>query len=103
MCFAEERALQEWAMRLRKGSDRPGGLRQNLETTIEPMVRCALRSGIGQPVVVQWVRQHLPLFAPEPERRSDPMRYARPMTRMLCDRLMTWLDPLPARETVLGA
>ena len=97
-----ERPLVEWARRLQKSTPEPQALLRSMETYLLPLVRCALRSGTGQPVLVDWVKNQLPLFAPEAGPRSDTSGYAAPMARVLCERILERLDPRPQRETVLG-
>jgi hypothetical protein len=69
--------------------------REVLEASLLPLIRCALRSGLGNPSLVRWVRRQAP-------GQTDPARAAPPLARILCDRLMERIDPLPARETVVG-
>jgi hypothetical protein len=89
---------------LTKGmSDTDGrDLRQHLEAALVPMIRCALRSGLGQPELVRWVQRHRP--ANELGRLD---REARCMARMLSGSLLEQLEqPQPtsrwAAETVAG-
>jgi hypothetical protein len=100
----ERPPLLEWAQRLRNScpSSDPQGFRKALEATLLPMIRCALRNGTGQPPLVRWVQRQLPLPEQEAGARADPSRHAGPLARLLCERLMARLDPLPGRETVVG-
>jgi hypothetical protein len=98
-----ERPLVEWARRMQTTC--PGNqqvLRQKLEATLVPMIRCALRTGSGQPPLVHWVQHQLPLLGGNDEERGDPSRLAGPLARVLCDRLLARLDPMPGRDTVTG-
>ena|SRR5688572_8352970 len=97
-----ERPLVEWARRFQTScAGSPQHLREKMEALLVPMIRCALRTGLGQPPLVRWVHDQLPLM-PAGE-QADPVRLAAPLARRLCDRLMDRLDPLPQRETVLSA
>lgn len=71
--------------------------REVLESSLLPIIRVALRSGVGPEPVVRWVRSQVR------ERPDDPSRSARPLARALCEGLLARLDPLPGRETVVGA
>lgn len=96
-----ERSLVEWARRFQgSGPSDSQHLRQKLEATLVPMIHCALKTGLGQPTLVRWVRDQLPLMSPDQQR--DPVRVAGPLACQLAERLMARLDPLPQRETVLG-
>lgn len=81
------------------GSDRAG-----LEAALLPMIRVALRTGHGQPVLVRWVRRHLAEVAPGSEGGAAvDLDWAAPrMARLLCERLAehVWNT---GRETVLGS
>jgi hypothetical protein len=103
MSSTNDRYLVEWARRI-KASCPPGhnGFRQALEATLLPMIRCALRSGVGQPPLVNWVECHLHQFDPRGALSPDRTRYAQPMARVLSERLADRLDPLPGRETVVA-
>lgn len=97
-----ERPLVEWARRMQTTC--PGNqqrLREKMEATLVPMIRCALRTGTGQPPLVNWVQHQLPLLGSD-EDRGDPSRLATPLARVLCDRLLARLDPRPGRDTVVG-
>src|SRR4051794_26970852 len=96
-----ERSLTEWAKRFQgSGPSDPQHLRAKLEATLVPMIHCALKTGLGQPTLVRWVREQLPLMTPDQQR--DPARVAGPLAGQLAERLMARLDPMPQRETVLG-
>jgi len=96
-----ERSLAEWARRFRgDGLSDPQHLREKLEATLAPMIRCALKTGLGQPTLVRWVRDQLPLMSPA--QQGAPARVAGPLACRLAERLMARLDPLPYRETVPG-
>ena len=102
MSNTSERPLVEWAMRLQKNTPEPRMLLRSLEAHLLPLVRCALQSETGQPALVDWVKNQLPLFAPEAGPRCDTSRYAAPMARVLCERILERLSPQTRRETVLG-
>jgi len=96
-----ERSLVEWVKRFQgNGPSDPQHLREKLEATLVPMIRCALKTGLGQPTLVRWVRDQLPLM--NPDQQTDPARVAGPLACRLAERLMARLDPLPQRETVRG-
>lgn len=96
-----ERPLVEWARRFQTtchGS--PQHLREKMEATLLPMIRCALKSGLGQPTLVRWVRDHAgPQHAVG---ANDRLRLAAPLAAELCEHLMARLVPTAERETVLG-
>src|SRR5262245_6103883 len=97
-----ERPLVEWAKQVQTtcpGS--PQRLREKLEATLTPMIRCALRTGLGQPPLVDWIHQQLPLYGSGKE-AGDSSRLAAPLARVLSDRLIARLDPIHGRETVVG-
>jgi hypothetical protein len=90
-------ALRALASRLGVGKPgNPHSLRETLEASLVPMIRCALRSGAGLPPLVQWVRRHQPVV-------TDPVRTAPAMARQLCARLLEHLQPRHAAETVVSA
>jgi hypothetical protein len=74
--------------------------RELVEATLLPMIRCALRSGIGNPALVRWVRHQAPR---EADPRATPGATAHRLARVLFDRMLRASDPLASRETVLGA
>jgi hypothetical protein len=76
--------------------DNPQKLRESIEASLVPMIRCALRSGAGLPPLVQWVRRHQPAL-------PDPLRAAPAMARQLCARILEHLQPAHTAETVVGA
>jgi hypothetical protein len=93
-----DNALLELARQIRPGlPHHPDRFREALEDTLVPIIRCALRTGTGNPVVVRWVRERMP---PASLVAADLSRTARVMGRALCDQMLQRLDPLPCRETV---
>jgi hypothetical protein len=96
-----ERFLVEWAKRMQTSCSGTVHLREKLQATLEPMIRCAIRTGQGQPPLVQWVQHQLPQ-SPRDHDRADLSRLATPLAQDLCDRLLARLDPLPGRDTVVG-
>jgi hypothetical protein len=76
--------------------------REALESTLLPMVRCALRTGRGHPRLLRWVRQALPPGGP-----VDADRAAGPVARAVCRELLEQLRGDPGRpaalETLVGA
>jgi len=97
----ENNSLLDLARHVRRGlrENTPERFREALEASLLPMIRCALRSGIGHPHLVSWVRHQADS---NPQAPPDPVRAAPPMARALCERLLERLDPLPGRETVAG-
>jgi hypothetical protein len=91
-------SLFDLAQQIRGGSqDNPRQFRATLEASLVPVIRRALRTGTGHPSLLRWVRAQLATAA---ERSSDPSRAAAPMARLLCERLLARIDPLPGRETL---
>jgi hypothetical protein len=94
-----EDSLAALANHMRRNlSGPPGRWQEALEASLLPLIRCALRKGIGHPSVVHWVRRQA---EGNPTASADPARAAVPMARALCERLMQRLDPLSGRETVV--
>jgi hypothetical protein len=60
MDFSQD-SLRQLAARLRDGDllD-PDHFEHELARRLLPLIRCAIRSGAGQPRLVRWVRRHLP-------------------------------------------
>lgn len=97
-----ERPLVEWARKFQtQCAGNTQAMREKMEATLVPMIRCALRAGVGQPPLVRWVREQQERFTSTAD-RADPTRLALPLARELCGRLLDRLDPLPGRETVVG-
>ncbi len=72
---------------------------EDLQRTLAPMVRVALRRGAGLPAVVCWVRQTLERIAgPNPQL---PEAYAPQITRLLCAALRNSHRPEPCRPPAL--
>jgi hypothetical protein len=96
-----DKNLLNLAQHIRRGLPRDDaqGFRDALTINLLPMIRCALRSGVGHPHLVSWVRHQA---ANNPMAAPDPVRAAPPIARALAERLMERLDPLPGRETVAG-
>jgi len=97
-----ERPLVEWARRFQTTyqDSCPQHLREKMEATLLPMIRLALKTGLGQPPLVRWVRHHQAQLADDEQ--NDPVRLAVPLARELSEHLMARLVPLPNRETVVG-
>jgi hypothetical protein len=103
MASIDVRPFLDWARRLQKRcGGQPAAFRDHLQGLFEPMIRSILRTGLGQPVLIDWVQEHLPLFDARTGLSSDPTRCARSMAGVLSESLMAYLDPLPGRETVIG-
>jgi hypothetical protein len=73
----------------------PEALRAVLEASLLPLIRCALRAGVGRPALVRWVRHEAARYYAG----LAPAQAARPLARTLCDRLLG-LDPRSQRDTV---
>jgi hypothetical protein len=56
---------------------------RDLEETLAPMVRLALRKGVGVPEVVQWVQQTYAALT-EGSTLAPPEAYVPQITRLLC-------------------
>jgi hypothetical protein len=77
-------------------------VRERLEYYLRPMIHCALRTGVGQPSLVNWVEYQVASVDPAVRARTDGVQFAAGLARVLSERLVTRLDPLPGRETVIG-
>jgi hypothetical protein len=68
----------------------PQHQRQAVENTLRPMIRCAIRTGLGVPMLVRWVRKTLPELtrAQPPGEPVDPDRVTPSLARMLCTTLV---------------
>jgi hypothetical protein len=72
----------------------PEGLRREVETSLTPLIRCALERGVGAPALVSWVRRTLPTM-------QSGERTASALARQLCSSLVRQLGPTGGRrETV---
>ena len=73
-------------------------LREKVESSLVPLIRCVLQSGIGSPGLVQWVRRTLPAL-------DEAERTAPAIARRLCASLESQAvrerRPATDRETVL--
>jgi len=80
--------------------------RETLEASLLPLVRRALRTGAGQPQLVQWVRTTLPqvMDGQDRTRPVDPDQAAPPLARLLCATLLRQRPDRPAfaAETVVS-
>lgn len=81
--------------------------REEMEALFVPMIRVAMRTGRGQPMLVDWVARNLPAVAPSAGAgdKIDPAWAAPRMARLLCSQMLqkvqaerAWLGP---RETVV--
>src|SRR5258708_16872282 len=99
-----DQALGEWVERVRKSCP-PGTqhLRDKLEASLKLMIRCALRSGVGEPTFVRWVQQQLRLLGPEAACHPDRFSHVAPLARVLSERLLARVDPLPGPETLVAS
>jgi hypothetical protein len=82
-------------------------LRQKLEACLVPMIRCALRSGLGQPELVRWVQSQRQENRAGADLTGGLDHDARCMARLLSSSLLQQLRersrPSPwAAETVVG-
>jgi hypothetical protein len=101
MTLTCEQAVHSLADRVRCPEGPADRRRQTLEDTLVPMVRCVLRTGRGNPRLVQWVRRTLPAGPVDPEQAAGPV------ARLLCHALLQEMRARPdgaaaARETVAG-
>jgi hypothetical protein len=80
----------------------PQRFREKLEASLVPLIRCALRTGLGAPPLVRWVYNHLPTARSGDVLRNDPDATAPIMARQLSAALMRRLRPRHALETVVG-
>jgi hypothetical protein len=101
--FASEQAVHALADRVECPAGTAPERRAALEATLVPMVRCVLRTGRGNPRLVNWVRQALPaVLGPRPAGEPvDPDQAAGPVARVLCNALLRHMRPA-ALETVVG-
>ena len=79
-----------------------------MEAMLLAMIRVALRTGLGRPAVVRWVKNTLPTMAGEsrPGEKTD-LEWAAPcMARLLCSRMLQHVRAEPVRreacETIVG-
>ncbi len=70
-------------------------LQSRLQGGLAPVVRLALRRGVGFPGLVRWVHQTCAELSCD--RNIPPERYASEITRRLCSALVQELPPAPAR------
>jgi hypothetical protein len=94
-----ENLLHNLAERWRLGGpDARPRLEAELERTLVPMVRCALRGGVGLSPLVGWVRRQAESL-PQGEERSAPR-----LARLLCGELLRRASPnaAGALETLVG-
>lgn len=103
MDFSED-SLRQLAARLRDGDfSAADHFEHELAERLVPLIRCAIRSGAGQPKLVNWVRRHLPP-------QGDPgaaLGAAPGMARLLSARLVQQLQARapsqrPTFDTVCG-
>jgi hypothetical protein len=95
--------LPALAERLRRGDPDARRDLHDVEACVELLIRTALRSGAGLPLVVNWVRAHLP----EVPDGDAPETAAPLLAQEFCDDLLSRCRPRPAlcpsaRETVRG-
>lgn len=99
-------ALQAFADRMRCGDAPPHRVREKLEASLVPIVRRVLRTGAGQPQLVQWVRKTLPQVeaGQDHTRPLDPEQAAPPLARLLCATLLRRPPARPAlaTDTIVG-
>ncbi len=82
--------------------------RVTLEADLVPMIRCAMRTGRGQPAIVAWVKRNLPALAPSSTggQPVDPEWAAPRMARLMCAQMLRTVrdeqDRAATRETIVG-
>jgi hypothetical protein len=99
----EQKDFYELAQKLKRLLlDRWSDLREGLEATLLPMVRCAIRTGLGQPVVVNWVKHQLGSGRTDRPLHPDQLVEAVPLARKLSEIMLPFIDPVSGRETIVG-
>lgn len=63
-------------------------LRNDVESSLRPMIRCALRSGVGHPNLVEWVRSSLPGCDSPELRAAVPEGFVPHLAHNLCTHLL---------------
>lgn|SRR5579859_1861177 len=82
--------------------------RATVEADLVPMIRCAMRTGRGQPSIVAWVKRNLPALAPSSTdgQPVDPDWAAPRMARLMCAQMLRTVqaeqDRASTRETIVG-
>jgi hypothetical protein len=82
--------------------------REEMEALFVPMIRVAMRTGRGQPVLVEWVTRNLPAVAASRHRdeKIDPEWAAPRMAQLLCSQMLQKVQAerpwVGSRETVVG-
>ena len=82
--------------------------RATLEADLVPMIRCAMRTGRGQPAIVDWVKRNLPTFVASGASGQpvDPEWAAPRMARLMCAQMLRNVraeqDRTATRETIVG-
>lgn len=107
---SHEEALDILARQLHCPEDLPAEERQaEMERTLLPLVRCALRSGRGVPRLVRWVRQNRPFAAADAGAAQGLSldRVASALSHKLCLLLVEQIEDrlglaASTRETVVG-
>lgn len=70
-------------------------LQEEVEASLVPLIRCAMRRGVGVPGLVQWVRTTLPGL-------GERERTAPALARRLCANLLRQYEPNPRRVVSPG-
>jgi hypothetical protein len=96
--LTDENALEAWARRFQTTCS-AANLSGKLLTTLVPMLRVAIRSGVGQPAFVAWVNEQLKEF--DPSERADTDRLADLLAPRLRDMLLSKLYPPTGHNTVV--
>jgi hypothetical protein len=82
------------------GHDSSPPVRSSLEEALLPAVRCAVRTGVGAPALVRWVRGALrdlrPVGGTEDRAAGTGPMSSAGVERELCHRLATYLRSRPA-------
>jgi hypothetical protein len=89
------RALSD---RMQQNDSTAQQLRDELEGSLVPIIRRALRGGKGLPQLVSWVRRHLPTISAGRGRPDDVEGAVPSLARLLCDTLLLRTRPQPAMQ-----
>ncbi|HVS37729.1 MAG TPA: hypothetical protein VMS17_19360 [Gemmataceae bacterium] len=107
MCFPHDDPLRDLAERYQCTGEPPHRLSETMAAGLIPAVRRVLRTGLGRPELVRWVRATLPQVDMRPDRTQpvDPDQAAPPLARLLAAKLIRGRTAprRQAAETLVGA